>query len=154
MSSISPVSNERQARRRNILVWIVQSLLADLFVFAGGAKLMMPAATLAQATTLPAAFMRFIGVAELLGALGLVLPGILHLKTGLTRVAAGSLVVIMIGATTLTAATQGIAPAMFPFVVGTLLLIIVRGRGEEAPARRSTLSRRRASPARTTAAAA
>jgi hypothetical protein len=72
--------------------------------------------------------MRFIAVAELLGALGLVLPGILRVTPDLTRLAAAGLVIIMIGATTLTAATQGIAPAVFPFVVATLLLIVIRSR--------------------------
>jgi hypothetical protein len=72
--------------------------------------------------------MKFVAVAELIGALGLVLPGLLRIKPGLTPLAAAGLVIIMIGATTVTAATQGIAPAALPFVVGALLIVIIRGR--------------------------
>jgi hypothetical protein len=77
---------------------------------------------------LPGAFMKFVAVAELIGALGLVLPGLLRIKLGLTPLAAAGLAIIMIGATTVTAATQGIAPAALPFVVGALLIVIIRGR--------------------------
>jgi len=59
-------------------------------------------------------------VAELVGALGLVLPGLLRIKPGLTPLAAACLLIIMIGATFLTAANQGIAAATLPFVVGGL----------------------------------
>ena len=128
MSAISPVPSDRRARRRSILLWTIQGLLAGLFLFAGGAKLAMPVAVLEQTTKLPGAFMRFIAVAELLGALGLVLPGLLRVTPGLTRLAAAGLVIIMIGATILTAATQGIAPALFPFVVGALLVVLIRAR--------------------------
>lgn len=154
MSSVSQVSSGQHARRRSVLLWIAQGLLACLFLFAGGAKLAMPVATLAQATNLPGAFMRFIAVAELFGALGLVLPGLLRIKPGLTLLAAGGLVIIMAGATTLTAATRGAAPASFPFVVGALLLVIIRGRRQGTASREAVLVRREANQAGATAAAA
>jgi uncharacterized membrane protein YphA (DoxX/SURF4 family) len=135
MSAIRPDSSDRRARRRSILLWIIQGLLAGLFLFAGGAKLAMSVAVLEQTTKLPGVFMRFIAVAELLGAVGLVLPGLLRVTPGLTRLAAAGLVIIMIGATTLTAAAQGIVPALFPFVVGALLVVIIRGRAPSPHAR-------------------
>lgn len=147
MSPISPNSSDRRTRRRDVLLWTVQGLLACVFLFAGGAKLAMPIAALTQATKLPGAFMRFIAVAELLGALGLVLPGLLRVKPGLTSLAAAGLLIIMIGATTLTAAIQGIAPAAFPFVVGALLLVIIRGRRPGAPSREPAPARRDAGEA-------
>jgi hypothetical protein len=128
MSAISPTSRDRQARRRNALLWTVQGLLAGLFLFAGGVKLAMPIGVLQQVSKLPGAFMKFVALAELIGALGLVLPGLLRIKPGLTPLAAAGLVIIMIGATAVTAATQGIAPAALPFVVGALLIVIIRGR--------------------------
>lgn len=137
MSATMPNSGGRAARRRNALLWTVQGLLACLFLFAGAAKLAMPVAVLAQMTKLPGGFIRFIAVAEVVGALGLVLPGLLRVKPGLTPLAALGLVIIMVGATTLTAAVQGIGPAVFPFLVGALLVVIIRGRTERAPRARA-----------------
>jgi hypothetical protein len=77
---------------------------------------------------LPGPFMRFIGVAEVLGALGLILPGLTGIRPGLTPLAAAGLVIIMIGATVLTAAGSGIVPALFPLVVGLLLAFVAYGR--------------------------
>ena len=132
MSVINPDLSGRRARRRNILLWVAQGVVAALFLFTGVIKLTMPIAILAQVSKLPGAFMRFIAVAELVGALGLVLPGLLRIKPGLTPLAAACLLIIMIGATFLTAANQGIAAATLPFVVGGLLVVIMRGRREWA----------------------
>lgn len=129
------MSSHRKGRR--IALWILQSVLAALFLFAGGFKLATPTATLATFSPLPGAFLKFIGLCEVAGAVGLVLPGLLRVKTGLTPIAAGGLVVIMIGATILTAATQGAAPAAFPLAVGVLLGVVIAGRwphGAEAVA--------------------
>ncbi len=98
-------------------LWIVQVLLAALFVFAGGMKLVVPIEEMAKQTGLSAGFLRFIGVAELLGGLGLVLPGLTNIMTGLTPLAAAGLTVIMVGAVVLTLATSGVGSALLPFVV-------------------------------------
>ncbi|HXI34291.1 MAG TPA: DoxX family protein, partial [Gemmatimonadales bacterium] len=66
------------------------------------------------------------------GALGLILPGALRIKRGLTPLAAAGLVIIMIGAVITTVATQGVAPAVMPFVVGILAGVVVRGRRDWA----------------------
>ena len=115
-------------KRTQVVLWILQGLLAALFLFAGGFKLAMPLATLAKLTPLPAPFIKFIGCAEVLGAFGLVLPGLLRIRTELTPLAAAGLVIIMAGATTVTIATQGVAPAVLPLVVGILATIVARGR--------------------------
>ncbi len=109
-------------------LWIVQGLLALLFVFAGGMKLVMPADEMAKKIPLSVPFMRFIGIAELLGGLGLLLPGLTGIRPGLTPLAACGLVIIMIGATVMTVATAGIAKAVFPLVVGLLLVFVAYGR--------------------------
>jgi hypothetical protein len=114
--------------RRNVLLWIAQGLLALLFVFAGGMKLVLPVEALAGPVALPGPFVRFIGVAELLGGLGLILPGLLKTRTGLTPLAAGGLVVIMIGATVVTVIGGSVAQAIVPVVVGALAALIVHGR--------------------------
>ena len=58
----------------NISLWIVQVLLALLFLFAGGVKLVLPLDKLTGPIPVPGPFTRFIGVAEVLGGLGLILP--------------------------------------------------------------------------------
>lgn len=119
-------------RRTNVALWVLQALLAALFLFAGGMKLTMPVAELAKVSPLPPLFLKFVACCEILGALGLVLPGALRIRPGLTPLAAAGLVGIMIGATTLTVMTMGIAPAILPFVTGLLLLVVIRGRWRRA----------------------
>ena len=117
----------------NRLLWVVQVLLALLFLFVGGAKLVMSAAELTAQTPLPAAFLRFIGVMEILGGLGLVLPGTLRIRTTLTALAAAGLSIIMIGAVVVTIQTMGSALAALPFVTGALTLFVAYGRWRLAP---------------------
>jgi len=118
-------------------LWTVQAVLAALFLFAGGMKLIMPAEALAAQSHLPGAFMKFIGICETLGAIGLIVPGLTRIRTELTPVAAAGLVIIMIGATVLSAIQGPLVGALIPAVVGTLALYVVRGRWERAtqPAR-------------------
>jgi uncharacterized membrane protein YphA (DoxX/SURF4 family) len=118
-------------------LWIVQVLLAALFLFAGGMKLVMPIEEMTKQIALPGLFLRFIGVAELLGGLGLVLPGLLRIRPGLTPLAAAGLVIIMIGATALTLVIGPVAPALIPLVVGLLAVFVAYGRWRLAPHRRS-----------------
>ena len=119
-----------------VRLWIVQGLLASLFLFAGGIKLIVPIEALAGPVALPGAFLRFIGVCEVLGAIGLILPGLLNIRPGLTPLAAMGLIVIMIGATVVTIIGGAIAPALFPAVVGALLAVVMQGRRRTAPVRR------------------
>ncbi len=115
------------------LLWTAQALLALLFLFAGGMKLVSPAETLSKQSTLPVLFMRFIGIAEVLGGLGLVLPGMLRTQARLTALAAVGLLLIMVGAVAITVATLGAAKAMLPFVVGSLLIWIAYSRWRVLP---------------------
>ena len=119
---------ESGSKKANVRLWIVQTLLAVLFLFAGGMKLVMPLDALAQQSQLPGAFMRFIGVCEVSGALGLILPGLFRIRTELTPLAAAGLVIIMIGATVVTVLQGQIAPALVPVVVGLLASLVVKGR--------------------------
>jgi hypothetical protein len=118
------ISNKRPGR----VLWVIQGLLAALFLFAGGFKLALPLAALAKLSPLPAPFLKFIGVCEVTGAIGLILPGLFGIRTGLTSLAALGLVIIMLGATVVTAATHGAAPALLPFVAGSLAATVALGR--------------------------
>jgi hypothetical protein len=109
-------------------LWIVQGLLALLFLFAGGMKLVLPLEALKGPVVLPGLFVRFIGVAEVLGALGLILPGLLRMRPGLTPLAAAGLVLIMIGATVVTVAGGQLVSALIPVVVGLLAAFVAYGR--------------------------
>jgi DoxX-like protein len=115
-------------------LWIVQVLLAFVFCFGGAFKLLAPADVLAQQMPLPELFVRFIGACETLGAIGLILPGLLRIRPGLTPLAAAGLVIIMTGATILTPSLVGeLAPALLPLVLGILAAFVVYGRTQVAP---------------------
>ena len=114
--------------RLNVVLWIVQGLLAVLFLFAGGMKLVLPLEAMAGPIALPGPFLRFIGVAEVLGAIGLILPGLLRIRVGLTPMAAVGLVIIMTGATVITAMSGPVAPALLPLIVGLLSGSVAAGR--------------------------
>lgn len=105
-------------------VWAAQIVLAAIFVLAGGAKLAMPVDELAKQGPFPAGFLRFIGLTEVIGALGLILPGALRVRQGLTPLAASGLVIIMIGATISTVAVGQASAAVVPFVVGALAAFV------------------------------
>ena len=113
---------------KNRVLWIVQSLLALLFLFAGAMKLILPIEEMTKQIPLPGAFLRFIGVAEVLGGLGLILPGLLRIRPGLTPLAAAGLVIVMIGAVVITFKTGGAGPALFPLITGLLLSFVIYGR--------------------------
>jgi hypothetical protein len=119
----------------NYALWIVQGLLALIFLFAGGMKLVLPLEELAGPVPLPGLFMRFIGVAEVLGAIGLILPGLLGIRPGLTPLAAAGLVIIMIGATVITLVGGDLAAALISVVVGLLSAFVAYGRRRLAPHR-------------------
>src|ERR671922_2107430 len=128
-------------RRRPIMtyaLWIVQGLLALIFLFSGGMKLVLPLEALTSQMPLPGLFVRFIGVAEVLGAIGLILPGLLRIRPSLTPLAAAGLVLIMIGATVLTLAGGEVTPALIPLVVGLLAAFVAYGRWRLAPPRGSS----------------
>jgi hypothetical protein len=134
----------------NVALWIVQGLLAALYLFAGGMKLVLPLEELKGPVELPGAFLRFIGVAEVLGALGLLLPGLLRIKPGLTPLAAAGLVVIMLGATGIGLMIGDIAMTLIPLAVGLLAAFVAYGRWRLVPHRGAETDGRRLSPQRPT----
>lgn len=125
----------RRERIIHVALWTVQVLLALLFLFAGGMKLAAPPEALQGPIEFPLLFLRFIGVCEFAGGLGLILPGLLRIRTGLTPLAATGLVVIMIGATVTTVAGGMGAGAVVPAVTGVLAASVAYGRWTRVPLR-------------------
>ncbi|HEX2386768.1 MAG TPA: DoxX family protein [Candidatus Binatia bacterium] len=117
----------------NVALWIVQVLLAAEFLFSGVMKFITPIEEMTKQMPLPAWFLYFIGAAEVLGGLGLILPGIFGTNTYLTPIAAAGLAVIMIGACVVTLMIGGGALVLIPLVTGLLAAFVAYGRRRLAP---------------------
>jgi multisubunit Na+/H+ antiporter MnhG subunit len=81
-------------------------------------------------------FLKFIGVCEVLGALGLVLPGLFRRQQYLTALAATGLTILMIGAVVITVMTMGVAASLTPLIVGILCAFVAYGRSKRRFAER------------------
>ena len=115
-------------------LWILQVLLGLLFLFSGGMKFVMSVAEMTKAMpAMPGWFLHFIGVMEILGGFGLILPSLLRIRPGLTPLAAACLVIIMSGATAITLGTMGVGAAMLPLIVGILCAFVAYGRWRLVP---------------------
>lgn len=117
----------------NRALWIVQTLLAALFIFGGCAKLAMPIDELSAAAGLPGLFLQFISLAEVLGGLGLILPGLLRIATFLTPLAAAGLTIIMAGAVVMGLISDDPIAAAFPLVTGILTALVAYSRAVVRP---------------------
>jgi len=117
----------------NVILWIIQVLLALLFLFAGVTKLILPVEEMTKQMAMPGMFLRFLGVAEVLGGLGLILPGLFRIKTWLTPLAAIGLMIIVIGATVLTLKMGGGAMALTPLAAAILCAFVAYGRWRMSP---------------------
>lgn len=122
------------------LLWTLQVLLASLFLFAGGMKLVIaPDVLMAMGSPdqvrLPGLFVEFIGVVEVLGGLGLILPGLLRIWTFLTPMAAAGLAVIMVGATGMTLVSGDAAGSGVPLMTGALAASVGYARWRVLPLR-------------------
>ena len=121
----------------NVILWILQILLAILFVIAGVPKLILPASMLQPqspgAIEFPILFLRFIGVCELLGGLGLVLPAVFKRSQNLVPLAAVGLLIIMIGAAVTTVMSGGGLMALIPLLFALLLAFVAYGRSRLLP---------------------
>ena len=121
----------------HVTLWVAQVLLAAMFVMSGLMKLSQPIdaleASLPWVTSVPAMLVRFIGLAEFAGALGLLLPSLTRIQPRLTALAALGLAVVMLLAAGFHA-TRG-ETAMIPMnaVLALVALFVAWGRGKAAP---------------------
>jgi hypothetical protein len=121
-------------RTLNIALWTIQILLALFFAGASGApKFFLPDELLAMPIVLPRAFLVFIGTAEVLGALGLILPGVTRVRSGLTPLAAACLVVLTICAAVYQVLGHQPANAVFALIIGLVAAFVAYGRWRLAP---------------------
>ena len=120
-----------------VALWIAQALLALAFLAAGAMKLTQPLATLATSLAwtadVPGALVRLIGLAEVLGALGLVLPAATRILPRLTVVAAAALALDMVLASVfhLTRGEAMMVPVTL--LLAALLAFVAWGRAARAP---------------------
>lgn len=94
-------TEQRPNKALNILLWVAQVLLASSMVWAACMKLLKPADELAAMwpwTAAHPALVKMTGVLDLLGALGLVLPGLLRMQPRLTVYSAYAIIALMIAA--------------------------------------------------------
>lgn len=84
----------------NIVLWILQILLAALFMWHGSLFLIPPPELVEiMEKELPRWFRLFLGTAEVLAGVGLTLPGIIRVLPRLIPVTAASCMVVMVSAT-------------------------------------------------------
>ncbi len=84
----------------NIVLWVLQVLLAVAFFAHGWLFLYPPAAIVEQMNaSLPRWFQLFLGVAEVLAAVGLILPGATRIMPSLVTAAAGGIMIVTVSAT-------------------------------------------------------
>lgn len=114
--------------RSHKVLWGVQGLLALVFLAAGGMKLVTPIEQMQGPIALPGLLLRFVGAAEVLGAAGLVLPGLFRVYESLVPLAAGGLTIIMAGAVVVSAWGGSVALAAFPLGVGVLCAYVAWAR--------------------------
>jgi len=124
----------------HILLWIAQVLLACAFGMAGVMKATQPIDALTQAgiawaSQVPLALVRFIGVSELLGAIGLILPAATKIKPFLTPLAALGLLTIMILAMAFHLSRGEVQATPINIVLGGLAAFVAWGRTKKAPIR-------------------
>jgi putative oxidoreductase len=130
------METQHHSKGWNITLWIFQSLFALLFLMSGIMKLIMSAeqyhAMGPMAENISMGFVRFIGVAEVLGALGLILPSLLRINPRLTVWAAYGLLIVMISAVIFHIKIGDTKSIGGPVIFAVILALIAWGRTKKA----------------------
>lgn len=127
-------SSSQASRGLRIGLWSAQIVLAIVFALAGGMKVFTPAAELTKMTPgFPLAFLRFIGIAELAGAIGIILPALTRIAPVLTPLASSGFVVVMASAALLHLARGQFGEVVVVIVLGALAYFVAWGRFKRAP---------------------
>ena len=120
----------------NVGLWVLQVLLGLFMAVASGVpKLIIPVEMLPMPIPIPGPLLTFIGVAEIAGGLGLILPGLLKIRPGLTPLAAAGLGLVAIGGMAYQVAAGETGNAVFALAIAVLCAIVGYGRWQVAPHR-------------------
>ena len=118
----------------NILLWVLQVLLAVVFIAHGLLLLMPPAEIAAQMVmSLPRAFWVFLGVAEIAAAIGLTLPGLTRVMPWLVSWAAAGIMIVMVSATGYHIVRGEISSAVVTFVLLIIATYVAYARAKAFP---------------------
>jgi hypothetical protein len=129
---------EETSKPLRTALWVVQGVLALVFGLAGWMKLTKSLPDLAGVpwtNDVPTPMVRFIGAAELAGALGLVLPSLARIVPGATPVAATGLTTIAALAVAFHVYRGDLALLVFPVALGLAAAFVAWGRLRKAPIR-------------------
>ncbi|MEM6955011.1 MAG: DoxX family protein [Myxococcota bacterium] len=133
-SSTSDYQQERSSKLIHVWLWLTQILLAFAFAMAGGFKTFTPEADLvAQGMTMPIVALRVAGVAELLGAVGLILPSVSRILPRLTPLAAALLALVMVLAVIAHLIQGEVTSTLAPVVLGSMCAFVAWGRSKRVP---------------------
>jgi len=125
----------------NILIWVLQVLLALVFFAHGCLFLFPPASLVAQMNaSLPRWFQLFLGVAEVLAAVGLTLPGITRIQPWLVSWAAAGVMIVMISATIFHTVRGEVSSAITTAVLLAVATFVGYMRWRIAPIRTRTVT--------------
>jgi uncharacterized membrane protein YphA (DoxX/SURF4 family) len=139
MTTHSITNQKTPSKALNIILWIAQVLLAGMFLMSGFMKVAQPIEELAKmlpwASQVPEGLVRFIGISEVLGGLGLILPALLRIKPILTAWAAIGLALVMLFAAGFHASRGESSAIGMNVILALLALFIAWGRFKKAPIR-------------------
>lgn len=119
-------------RALNVALWIAQVLLAALFMFGGAIKLAKPSMVAEQGHLSPALVL-FIGVSEVAGSLGVLLPALTRVRPGLTPLAAIGLAIILVLAIAFHLLRGEASHTPVPLIFLALAIFVAWGRSRAVP---------------------
>lgn len=127
----------QNSKTLKISLWIAQVLLAAMFLMAGAMKSTQPieqlATTLPWVKEVPVGLVRFIGISEFLGAIGLILPSLLRIQPKLTVWAAFGIATIMLLAAIFHISKGQLSVIGINIIIGLIAVFIGWGRAKKAP---------------------
>ena len=130
-------NEQKSSKVLNIVLWVVQVLLALMFGMSGFMKATQPieqlSAMLPWAAQVSPLLVRFIGISELLGAIGLLLPSLLRIKPVLTPLAAAGLVLVMLFATVFHLSRGESSAIGMNIIIMLMAAFVAWGRTKKAP---------------------
>lgn len=130
-------TSQQSSKGMNISLWTTQGLLGAMYLMAGVMKLTTPvaemAAKMAWVNEYPEAFIRFIGISEVLGALGLILPSLLRIQPKLTVWAGIGLALVQVFAIFFHIQHNEMSALGINVVLLLLAVFVAWGRSKKAP---------------------